>query len=141
MKKSAKWAWAGAAVTGAGLLAWVQFRLYVRKEVLRVLNAPKPEGYDYDNTLRQNALIRIGGALLKIPSARVLAESAVPIWSTVHPYDAFDDILDNGRDSQYWPKGYQSALPEAIDDYIFKTLRAMNEAYAVVEQAKEITKK
>ena len=138
MKKAKKWALAGVAVSGAGVLAWVGFRLYVRDQVLKTLNGPSPLGYEYDKTLQENPVTRFGSSLLKIPSARVLAESTVPIWSTVHPYDAFDDILVKGRDSQYWPVGYQSPLPDAIDSYIFKTLRAMSEAYAAVEKAKQL---
>ena len=139
MKKAKKWALAGVTVSGAGVLAWVGFRLYVRGQVLKTLNGPAPDGYEYDKKLRENPVTRFGSSLLKIPSARVLAESTVPIWSTIHPYDAFDDILVKGRDSQYWPKGYDSPLPEAIDAYIFKTLRAMSEAQEAMEKAKQIT--
>lgn len=136
MKRATKWALAGVTVSATGILGWIALRTYVRKQVLATLNAPAPEGYDYDNTMRKNILLQLGSSILRIPSAAALAESTVPIWSTVHPYDAFDDILVQGRNSKYWPKGYTSVLPKVVDSYIFATLKAMSDKAKEQEQKK-----
>ena len=136
MKRTTKWALAGTAVTATGILGWLALRMYVRKQVLVTLNAPPPEGYDYDNQMSKNILLQLGSSVLRIPSAVALAESMVPLWSTIHPYDAFDDILVRGRSSKYWPRGYSSALPKVLDNYIFATLKAMSDRAKQEEQKK-----
>jgi hypothetical protein len=138
MKKSTKVALFGFGTLGVGLFGWVQLRLYARREVLRVLNAPGPEGYEYDKKMQSGIFGKFGSTLLNIPPARALAESTVPLWETTHPYDAFDDILANGRRSKYWPKGYNSLLPKAADEHIFATLRAMSETMKEIEEQKQL---
>lgn len=120
-----------AGVGALGVLGWVQFRLYVRRQVLKTLNDPSPDGFDYDNYFK-TPWVRLLGVALDIPSAEQLAESTTPIWSTVHPQTAFEDILEKGRKSKYWPKSSRNSIaPPQVDEMIFTLLRQM------ANQAKE----
>lgn len=65
MKRTTKWALAGVTVSATGILGWIALRTYVRKQVLATLNAPAPEGYDYDNTMRKNILLQLGSSILE----------------------------------------------------------------------------
>ena len=126
----------GTAVVGGG---WAAFRLYVRMEVQRVLN----DEYDYDNYLKKNWLTSRLGSALDIPTARELAESVVPIWSTIMPEPAINDILNKGRSSIYWPPNRRSSeLPADVDQAIFDYLRNVRDYYAAQEaQAGQIAQK
>ena len=139
MNKGMKWTLIGLGVAGLGVGGWVQLRLYTRREVLKALNAPTSEGgYNFDKKLQSNPILRIGADLLDVPTAEELAESTTPIWSTIHPYDAFDDILQKGRESIYWPAHRQSSLPAAVDTLIFSVLRSFSEAQKRKEAQKLI---
>lgn len=140
MDAKVKWTLVGVGALGAGFYGWYQFRMYVRKQVEKTLNDPAPNGFDFDQKLKSNLLAQIGSSLLDLPSAAELAESTTPIWSIIHPNDAFDDILLNGRESIYWPKHRQTTLPKSVDTFIFKLLRTFNEfSKQQAEQQKQLT--
>jgi len=138
MKRRTKVALFGLGTVGLGFFGWVQLRLYIRREVLRTLNAPGPEGYEYDKKMRSGLLGLLGSSILNIPPASALADSTVPLWETTHPYAAFDDILAKGRNSKYWPPGYKTLLPKSADEAIFDILRRMSNAYKQVEAQKQL---
>jgi hypothetical protein len=131
MKTTTKWVLGGGAVLG--VIGWVQLRLYIRREVERVLR----EDYEFDTMLQKNPLYKAAASYLNVPDSSELAQSVVPIWSPVTPYAAIDDILLNGRDSVYWPsQRKKSSAPKWVDDLIFSTLRRMSEE----EEKKEVKK-
>jgi hypothetical protein len=107
-------------VAGVGTLGWVTFRLYVRSEVVRVLNTD----YDFDRTVQTISKLKVIGFDMRLPTAEVFAESIVPIWSTIMPEAAIDDILAKGRSSAYWPEEYRKgATSAAIEPYLLAGLR------------------
>lgn len=107
-------------VAAVGSLGWVAFRLYVRSELVRVLN----DQYDYGGVLRKVAsLEKLVGTRANLPSAEDLAESAVPMWSTIMPEAAMADILANGRKSPYWPKKYLTSDMARVEPYFLEGLR------------------
>lgn len=87
----------------AGVSGWVVYRLYLRQRTYEEIEA--------SGMLQGRAIAEGIASLLQmdlnLPPASALAKSMVPIWSTVTPDEAFDDILANGRSSQYWPAAYR----------------------------------
>lgn len=110
---------AAATAAGAGALGWIAFRMYVRSEVVRTLN----EQYGYDQIVRSLNALRRAGIDLKVPTAEELAEGVTPIWSTVMPKDAINDILQNGRQSEFWPEAYRGSGSEKLEPYLLAGLR------------------
>jgi len=105
---------------GVGTLGWVAFRLYVRSEVVRVLNTE----HNFDQTVQTISKLKVIGLDLKLPTAEVFAESLVPIWSVVMPEAAIADIMEKGRNSAYWPEEYRhGATSAAIEPYLLAGLR------------------
>ena len=130
MTDSAKLVLGLAGLTTVGVGGWLAFRMYVRKEVERVLN----EEYDYDQMTKGGWLASRLGSALDLPSAKELAESVTPIWSTIMPEPAINDILENGRNSVYWPANRRaSKLPKDVDVAIFALLRNVRDYYAAEE--------
>lgn len=110
---------AGTAV-GVGTLGWVSFRLYVRSEVVRVLN----EQHHFDQTIRDLSFLKTLGLDLKLPTAAEFAESLVPIWSPVMPEAAVKDVLAKGRASVYWPEQYKTgSAAAALEPYFLAGLQ------------------
>lgn len=105
---------------GVGTLGWVAFRLYVRSEVVRVLN----EQHRFDETIQSLAVLKAVGLDLKLPTAEEFAESLVPLWSTVMPEAAVMDVLEKGRKSPYWPEKYREGSAAAkLEPYVLAGLR------------------
>lgn len=138
MNTGTKWSLLALGTAGVGVVGWIALRHYIRNEVLKTLNGPGPEGYEYDKKMNSGLLSSLGGMLFNAPTAHDLAISTVPLWGTNHPYDAFDDILVKGRKSKYWPKNRQSLMPAIADNFIFTTLKAMSEAAKAQEQIKQL---
>jgi hypothetical protein len=95
----------GAALAGAS--GWVVYRMYLRQRTYEEIEA---SGILQGQMVAQSiaAIFRLD---LNLPPASELAKSIVPIWSTVTPDEAFDDILRRGRASEYWPPGYKDGSP------------------------------
>tara|TARA_R100001163_G_C5055810_1_gene192246 strand:+ start:836 stop:1222 length:387 start_codon:yes stop_codon:yes gene_type:complete len=114
-------------VSAAGLAGWVGFRLYVRSEVEKYFKTKTALPTESSGAFLQD-LVGIAKATVKtranLPSAAELAESMVPIFSTVMPEKAWDDIQARGRDSRYWPAAYR-ATPTGMDRSIETQLFAL----------------
>ena len=108
-----------ATVAGAGTLGWVAFRMYVRSEVVRVLE----KEYDWANIVKGFETLKAIGIDVRLPSAPELAESLTPIWSIVMPEAAINDILTNGRRSPYWPPSYRGSGTEILEPYLLAGVR------------------
>jgi hypothetical protein len=108
-----------ATVAGAGTLGWVAFRMYVRSEVVRVLE----KEYDWANIVKGFETLKAIGIDVRLPSAPELAESLTPIWSIVMPEAAINDILENGRRSRYWPPSYRGSGTEILEPYLLAGVR------------------
>lgn len=106
-------------VAGAGTLGWVAFRMYVRSEVVRVLE----KQYDWANIVKGFGTLKSIGIDVKLPSSTELAESLTPIWSVVMPEAAINDILTNGRRSPYWPPSYRGSGTEVLEPYLLAGIR------------------
>jgi hypothetical protein len=118
---------------GVGTLGWVAFRLYVRSEVVRVLN----EEHRFDETLQSLSFLKALGLDLRLPTAAEFAESLVPIWSTVMPEAAVEDVLAKGRSSRYWPEQYKTGSAAAkLEPYLLAGLRKSAQSGATTEQAR-----
>ena len=110
---------AGATV-GVGTLGWVSFRLFVRSEVVRVLN----EQHNFDQMIRDLSFLKTLGLDLRLPTAAEFAESIVPLWSLVMPEAAVKDVLAKGRASAYWPEKYKTgSAAAALEPYLLEGLR------------------
>lgn len=108
----------GGAVAGGSVVAWVAFRAYVRSETIRVLNTK----YGYDEMVAKTAKLKTFGIDVNLPSASEFAESLVKTWDTTLPDKAFEDILKQGRKSEFWPENYRSTKYKKIEPFILKTL-------------------
>jgi hypothetical protein len=126
----------GVAASAGG---WVMFRLAIRREVVRVLN----EEYDYDQFTKGSWLTSRLSFALDMPTAKELAESVTPIYSTIMPEAAINDILEKGRESIYWPQNHKSSkLPKDADNALFALLRNVRDYYAAKDaQQKQVTQK
>lgn len=110
------------AAGGVGTAAFVAFRLSIRAEVLRALN----EDYNYDKSIANDPLYRLGAQYLNVPTARELSDSLVPLWSFTLPEKALEDVLANGRASHYWPANRRvSKAPKLVDEAVFTVLRRL----------------
>ncbi len=138
MNKSTKWSLLALGTVGGAVVVWMGVRYFIRDQVLSTLNAPGPEGYEYDKKMNSGLLASFGSMVFNAPTAQDLAISTVPYFGWNHPYTAFDDILVKGRRSKYWPKNRQSFLPPVADNFIFTTLKAMSDAYKAQEQQKQL---
>jgi hypothetical protein len=118
----------GGAVISGSLIAWVAFRGYVRSETVRTLN----EKYNYDEFIDKTRKLKALGIDVNLPSAAELAEGLVKTWDTTMPDKAFEDILKNGRKSEYWPEGYRDTRYKKIEPFV---LKALSGAYYTPEDA------
>ena len=115
------------ALAAAGVSAYIGLRFFIRYKVYQTLVAPESEGgYDYENMLNQNILVKSSAKALDLPTARELSVSVVPIMSFVGPFTAIEDILAKGRKSKYWPPNRRkSKAPKAVDQMAFGIMRQM----------------
>lgn len=91
--------------------------------------------YNFDKVVKDVSMLKAVGLDLKLPTAEVFAESLVPIWSTVMPETAIEDILAKGRGSAYWPEAYRAgATSAAIEPYLLAGLRKMSATGAETPQ-------
>lgn len=94
----------------AGVAGWTAYRMYLRQRTYEEIEA--------SGMLRGQSIAEGIAALfqvdLNLPPASLLAKTMVPIWSTVTPDEAFQDVLTRGRSSIYWPSAYKqgSALSQ-----------------------------
>jgi hypothetical protein len=115
---------------GVSVAGFIAFRQYVRKETARVLR----EEYEFDQILTRDPRIAAVARLMNLPTSDELAESVVPIASLVMPEQAINDILENQRESIYWPKNRQvSPSLKPVDNIMFALLRASSERQKELE--------
>jgi hypothetical protein len=108
-----------AAAAGLSLGGWMMIRTSIRTEVARALR----EDYDLDTLSHGFSAFGID---LHLPSSDEFAESLVPMWSTIGPKEAIEDVLAKGRTSDYWPAAYKTAkAPSALETKIFQILNAL----------------
>ena len=135
MNRAWLWAVGGAGVSVGGFYA---FRMYVRKETARVLR----EEYEYDKVLTQDPKIATLAATLNLPTSTELAESMTPVWSFVLPEKAYEDILEKGRNSIYWPPHRQiNPALSFTDSILFPLLKAKYKQSQEEEKQKQLTAK
>ena len=133
-----------------GVTSFVALRLYIRHEVEKTLH-----DYEYDQTLSK-PMYALLTKPMNFPTGAELAESLVSVapWdsrSYVGPYAAIEDVLNNGRQSPYWPSNRKDvkvpkilAKPaEVLDNVMFAILRKMynDSARAEAQAAKGIPAK
>jgi hypothetical protein len=112
----------GGLAAALGVGAFLNFRLTIRREVLRQLR----DVYGFDAMIATNPLFSLGAKYLNVPSSAELAESVVPLGSFIMPEKALEDILANGRKSAYWPANRRTTkAPKVVDDAIFVVLRKL----------------
>ena len=102
-----------------GVAGWVAFRIYLRQRTMEEL---EKEGLLAGGGIAQGVAGAFG-LTLNLPPATTLARSMLPIWSTNTPYEAMDDILKNGRESEYWPEDYRQGGTLAamgLEDELFR---------------------
>ena len=110
---------AGGAI-GVGGLTFVGIRYALRMEVAKTI-AVDPM---YQRTRQiADASSSLLGFDIGLPQPDELAASLVPLFSTVSPYEAADDIQFNGRRSKYWPKKYRrSDIPPQVEDALMRLM-------------------
>ena len=109
-----------------GVGGWITFRLYVRQRLMEEL---QKEGL----TETFQTAAGVAGFFkmdLNIPPPITLAKSMVPMWSTVMPEEALQDIAVNGRLSQYWPKAYSAPSALAALGLETRAFRELGKAVA-----------
>ena len=53
---------------------------------------------------------------LGLPTSDELSRSLVPLFSTASPYEAAEDIQQQGRQSRFWPADYRTSdLPPGLE--------------------------
>lgn len=115
----------GAGVGTLGVTGWVAFRYYVRSETKKTL----VQEYRFDKVLRHIAEFEdVSGVDFNIPPLDAFVDSLVPIWSTIHPKEAIDDVFANGRKSVYWPADYRRAVSAKYERMIFAALKGAKDA-------------
>jgi len=127
---------AGAAAVSLLAIGWYGARVVMRKETAKTFR----QDYSYDNVKKVADTARALGYDIKLPTADEFAKAMVP-WTTPGfpwiayntPYTAVEDILDKGRKSVYWPKGYKKGAASAKAEPII--LKAMSGAYYTPEGA------
>jgi len=103
-------------IAGAGVIAggsaFVLSRLALREGVRQEIEAT--DAYAKAQLVAQG--LGLFGVNLGVPTPAELATAIVPLFSTVSPYEAAEDIKRHGRKSKYWPKGYkQSDIPYELE--------------------------
>ena len=118
--------------SGLSVAGWMLFRNSLRDEVERTLR----DDYAYDRTVGlASSVASVFGGRVAMPTARELAESFVPIWSTNSPQEAIEDVLAKGRASAYWPAKYRDQTPSSTERQVFNIL---NSLYLSSKQQKQM---
>lgn len=116
---------AGSAAALAG--GFVAFRLYVRSETKKALI----EEYRFDLAFQIiDAWEEASDKDFNMPSYDEFVEALVPVWSLTMPKDAIADILQNGRNSAFWPDAHRTPVNREVESKIFRALRAAYETPA-----------
>ena len=116
----------GGVVAAGGFVA---VRLYMREETRKALK----DEYNYGDIVKVARTMAKLGVDVKLPTAKEFAEAMVPLFGTNHPKTAFEDILKNGRKSEYWPAAYKTGAASAAIEPLL--LRAQSGAYYAPEGA------
>lgn len=119
-------------LASGGLLAaggFVGVRLYMREETRKTLK----DEYKYGDIVKVARTLAKLGVDVKLPTAKEFADAMVPLFGINHPNAAFEDILKNGRKSQYWPAAYKTGAASAAIEPLL--LRALSGAYNAPEGA------
>jgi hypothetical protein len=107
-----------------GVGGWYGFRLFVRAKTREVLIAE----YNFDRVLRNIETFEdLANIDLNLPTFDELVVSLVPIWDTVLPDVAFKDILEKGRESEYWPEAYKKPVSKKYEKKLFRAMKAAAE--------------
>jgi hypothetical protein len=96
----------GGVVAAGGFVA---LRLYMREETRKTLK----DEYNYGDIVKVARTMAKLGVDVKLPTAKEFADAMVPLFGTNHPKTAFEDILKNGRKSEYWPAAYKTGAASA----------------------------
>jgi len=119
-------------LASGGVLAaggFVGVRLYMREETRKTLK----DEYKYGDIVRVARTLAKIGVDVKLPTAKEFADAMVPLFGVNHPKTAFEDILKNGRKSEYWPAAYKTGAASAAIEPLL--LRALSGAYNTPEGA------
>jgi len=109
---------AGGAI-GFGGAAFIGTRLLLRSEVAKSI-ASDPI---YQNISMAGGLTSTFGFNIGLPQPNELAESLVPLFSTISPFEAVEDIKVRGRESRYWPKAHQTSdIPPQVEDFLISSM-------------------
>ena len=115
----------GLGILGVGTAAFVGSRIALRRAVTANLQA-NPYYRQAQTAANIGSVI---GFDLGIPKPEELAESLVPLLSTISPYQAGEDIQRRGRQSRYWPKKYKrSDIPPQVEQMIIAALVSVSQA-------------
>ena len=119
-------------LASGGVLAaggFVGVRLYMREETRKTLK----DEYKYGDIVKVARTLAKIGVDVKLPTAKEFADAMVPLFGVNHPKTAFEDILKNGRKSEYWPAAYKTGAASAAIEPLL--LRALSGAYNTPEGA------
>ena len=116
----------GGVVAAGGFVA---LRLYMREETRKTLK----DEYNYGDIVKVARTLGKLGVDVKLPTAQEFADAMVPLFGTNHPKAAFEDILKNGRKSEYWPAAYKTGAASAAFEPLL--LKALSGAYYTPEGA------
>ena len=109
---------AGGAI-GFGGAAFLGTRLLLRSEVAKSI-ATNPA---YRNISMAGGLTSSLGFNIGLPQPEELAESLVPLFSTISPFEAVEDIKVQGRQSKYWPKARRTSdIPPRLEEFLIAAL-------------------
>jgi len=119
MERSRALALAGGAI-GVGALGFMGMRYALRMKVEQTI-AEDPT-YQQIRKVADTSIALVGFDI-GLPPAQALAHSMVPLFSTVSPYEAADDLSINGRRSKYWPRKYKkSDIPPNVEDALMRLM-------------------
>jgi len=119
MERSRALALAGGAI-GVGALGFMGMRYALRMKVEQTI-AEDPT-YQQIRKVADTSIALVGFDI-GLPPAQALANSMVPLFSTVSPYEAADDLSINGRRSKYWPRKYKkSDIPPNVEDALMRLM-------------------
>ena len=108
---------------------FIGLRLYMREETRKTLK----DEYNYGDIVKATRTLAKFGVDVKLPTAQEFADAMVPLFGFNHPKTAFEDILKNGRASEYWPAAYKKGAASAAFEPLL--LRALSGAYYAPEGA------
>jgi len=128
MERSRALALAGGAI-GVGALGFMGMRYALRMKVEQTI-AEDPT-YQQIRKVADTSIALVGFDI-GLPPAQALANSMVPLFSTVSPYEAADDLSINGRRSKYWPRKYKkSDIPPNVEDALMRLMVRISKSQEV----------